>query len=409
MPGPWLPALFAATVAYAQSDDDFDIEDDIDIEETEEEEDTSEEEENADADEEDDKDSDEELIDGIDTAPDKEPEEANFELEEDLELGVDVDEEPEEPVGGDTESVFRDTQSRLSKLPSDEEIAGWDAYLREYPESVYRTRIEQRQADLLDGLYTAQVVETTRVAGAMHEEILLSQPISLDGINPRTRFSGGFQWGIPDYASLSADYEHQLRRNLSLHGGLIRRFSGVNLEVGSKWAFLKSTRTQTVVSLASDLHFNLDPTFPGLRNQIGFGRKFGKVDLQLQAGADLSIRSDVNAVDLQDTLDQIIDPSTTSFQTTLLGGASIFYRASERVGLFVETALIAKPLAADRAFDGGALSFHTVSFGLKFFPENKRKPDAQDLEVNFASTVPYAQKWWQFHQGSIAGQVNAYL
>lgn len=408
MPGLWLSALFAFTIAHAQSDDDFDLDDDFEIESSDES--TDDETEDSDDSNDTDDDSEDEDVDGIDTAPTKKEEQVDFELEEDLEIGEDAEEEaPPETVGGDSDAEFREAQRRLSRLPADEEIAGWDAYLAQYPNSVYRTRIEERQNELLDSLYNTQLADTTERVEAMDTEIFLTQPLSLDGINPRTRFRGGFEWGIPDYASISAEYEHQLKRNLSVRGGLVRRFSGVNIEVGGKWAFLKSARTQTVVSLNTDLHYNLDPTFPGLRNQIGFGKRIGVVDVQLQAGVDFTLRSDVNAVDALDSVAEFIAPNTTSLQTTFLGGTSVFYRASDRVGVFVETSLNAKPIGADRGFDGGSFSFHTVSFGLKFFPQNKNKPDAQDIEVNVGSNVPFAQNWWQFHQGSLAAQVNAYL
>ena len=74
--------------------------------------------------------------------------------------------------------------------------------------------------------------------------------------------------------------------------------------------------------------------------------------------------------------------------------------------MFAETSTYMRPMGQDGAFDGGLFRFNVFSFGMKFFPGNS--PD-RDKEVNLGATVPYTQQWWQFHYGSVMGQLNYYL
>ena len=49
--------------------------------------------------------------------------------------------------------------------------------------------------------------------------------------------------------------------------------------------------TKTLLVLMYDFHFNMNPFFVGMRPQIGFGKKFGKLDFQVQLGADFEVQS----------------------------------------------------------------------------------------------------------------------
>jgi hypothetical protein len=305
--------------------------------------------------------------------------------------------EPQGPTSGDTEQVYRAAMNKLSALEPDEELAGWEAYLGLYPNSVYRTRIENRMEELTDKMYEVGIGGPKQEVDALKAEIGFAQGLQIENIDPRTRLQVGFEMGLPNYVNLVADYERQLMRNFSFHAGLKRRYTGYNGEVGVHWALVKSVRTKMLVTLIGDVRFNTIPFYPGLRPQLAVGKRFGRLDAQLQAGADLTYR----------TWTDPFGDAASAVQPAIVGGASLFYAANDQVGAFVESNTYMKELAADGAFEGGLFRFNVVTFGLKFFPTSKGSP-SRDKEVNFGATVPYMQQWWQFHYGSIMGQFNYY-
>lgn len=310
--------------------------------------------------------------------------------------------EPKNPNADDTETVYRKAMARLSQLEADEELAGWESYLARYPNSAFRRRIESRMEELETKIYELPSGPSGPGASgpkvdAGKQEILFAHAMQLENLNPRTRLQVGFEWGLPDYLNLAADYEHQLMRNFSVHGGVRRRYLGWNVEAGARWALVKSARTNTIVSLIADLRMNTIPAYPGVRPQLAIGKRIGKVDAQLQGGADFEYRTWTGA-DGQSV--------ERSFLPNIVGGVSLYYAASERVGMFAETATFMRPMAAEGAFEGGLFRFNVLSFGMKFFPG---KSVDRNQEVNFGATVPYMQQWWQFHYGSVMGVYNYYL
>jgi hypothetical protein len=307
-----------------------------------------------------------------------------------------LEDEPVNPTSGDTEVIYRKKQTQLAQLEADEELAGWEAYLAQYPNSAFRKRIESRMEELEDKIYELGPTGPGPQVDAGKLEIDFAQAMQLENLNPRTRLQGAFEWGLPDYLNIGADYEHQILRTLSIHGGVRRRYLGFNVEAGARWALVKSTRTNTIVSLIADVRVNTIPAYPGFRPQLAAGKRFGKLDAQLQGGVDLEYRT---------WLGPDLETTVSAIQPNFVGGASFFYAASDRVGLFAETATYMKPLPADGAFAGGLFRFNVISFGMKFFPGS----GAKDKEVNVGATVPYMQQWWQFHYGSIMGQFNYYL
>ena len=40
-------------------------------------------------------------------------------------------------------------------------------------------------------------------------------------IDPRSRFRVGFEWGYPSWINLIANYEQQIDRDFSVHGGMV--------------------------------------------------------------------------------------------------------------------------------------------------------------------------------------------
>lgn len=308
---------------------------------------------------------------------------------------VDLLEGDENEVEGDDDgdATYRATLAKVENLPPDAAIEEWRAYLATYPETIFRRDIEERIDALFDDLYAEGRSDPNEdpVVDAMREEIEFSQGLLLDNINPRQRIQGAFAFGAPTYIDVTLDYEHQFARRLSVHGGLRNRYNGFGFEVGPRFALVKSARTQTLLTLSVDARINGNPLYPSLRPVLGFGKKFGSVQLQAQAGADVQLR----------------DIGGTTVQARYSGGAQVQWAPSDRVAVFAETLLYFNPQPADGVFDGGLFSFTVVSAGLTFYPSiNPNKPDARNLEAKVGGSLPVASQYYQFYVGSINGQVN---
>jgi len=397
----WLFAalLVVPTVGLA-GPDDFEIEDEdddivFDDEETTEPEDRPDREDDLTVDENED-----DLEDFTDTVEGEEGEEGE-EVAPPTDLLGD-DPSANQDLGADSEAIYRRTFDRLSRMPPDEELLGWEEYLATYPNSVFRARIEGRMKELEAEMYAVRQPASGSSTGevdAQDQQIDFAHAMQLNQLNPRSRLQVGFEWGLTDYMNLFADYEKAFGQRISAHAGIRRRYSGFGLELGPRFALVKSPRTMTIVSIWPDIHVNLNPAFPAFAPKIGAGKRFGKLDAQVQGGVDLEVRSE----------NDLTGGTTTKLRTRYSGGVSLFYAASETVGFFGEAYLNLRPVAADAAFDGSTFNFHVVSFGLKFFPGIKSRPGEKPLEVNTGATVPVAQNYWQYHYGSIMGQVNYYM
>ena len=70
-----------------------------------------------------------------------------------------------------------------------------------------------------------------------------------------------------------------------------------------------------------DVHLNTNPFYPGFRPQLAFGKIFGKLHAQIQAGPDLEIRT-FTAADG--------DSNQTELQTRLTGGLKLTEQLSRR-------------------------------------------------------------------------------
>ena len=304
-------------------------------------------------------------------------------------------------LGGDTEAIFRKEWERLGALRPDEELLGWEQYLGKYPATVFRARIQGRMEELEAALYADGTRRPTGQAAvdAKDRQLDFAHALQLDQLNPRSRIQAGFEWGLPDYMNLFADYEKAFGKKFSAHAGIRRRYSGFSLELGPRIALVKSPRTMTIVSFWPDIRINTNPAFPSLHPTLGAGKRFGKLDAQAQAGVGLEVRSEATADGAG---------KTPQLRTRYSGGVSLFYAATDTVGFFGETYLNLRPVAADGAFEGGTFNFHVATFGMKVFPKVPNRPGERPIEVNAGATVPYAQKYWQYHYGSIMGQFNYY-
>ncbi|MFT4625144.1 MAG: hypothetical protein ACI8PZ_003810 [Myxococcota bacterium] len=289
--------------------------------------------------------------------------------------------------GQDTAAAYRAAQTQFERLPADEELQSWEAYMAQYPNTLFRTAIEQRMDGLMKELYGTRIERGGGEIDALNAEVPISTGMMLENINPRTRIQAGFEWGLPDYINLMADYEHALGRTFSFHAGVRRRYSGWSIEPGVHWALVKSTRTQTLVTLIGDFHLNANPAYAGIRPQLAIGKRFGdKLDLQAQFGPDFEFR--------------------TPLDLRLVGGANATFRASEVVGIFVEGSLHMKNFN----WDNGPFAFNVVTFGMKFFPGKVGDDEGgSNVEANFGGTVPFQYNYWQYHFGSLMGQANVFL
>lgn len=284
--------------------------------------------------------------------------------------------------GADTDLIYRTAASKYATMTPDEEVAAWEAYLARYTNTSFRKRIDDRVSTLMESMYGRSAATVSSI-DQQDAELGFSQALLLENIDPRTRLQAAFEWGIPTYFNLAADYEHALSRRFSLHGGIRRRYAGWSIEPGVHWALIKSTRTDTLVTVIGDLHLNTNPAFLGIRPQLAFGKQVGSFDLQAQAGPDVTV-------------------GTPKVGVGVVGGAAVTFLASDTVALFLETGITAK----DFAWEGAAFQFDTATFGMKFFPTAKnRRAD----EINAGATVPYVTRYWQYHYGSLALQYSHYF
>jgi len=303
-------------------------------------------------------------------------------------LGDEDDTEMPTGPGVDSADAYRQAQERAAALPLDEAIQMWEAYLVQYPQSLFRTRINEDIQKLMDDLYSSRIAGSGPAVDAMAEEVLLSQGLHLDNMNPRSRFQTAFEWGAPAWMNLIVDYEHAFSRNFSVHGAIGREYAGWSATPGVKWALVKSTRTQTVLTLMTDAHLNLNPAFPGLRPQLAFGKRFGDtLDLIVMGGGELEFRDPLGVV--------------------ATGGAHITVHASDTVGVFFETNTHFKNFN----WEGDVFTFDVLSFGMKFYPQKAsvESTSRKDMEVNLGATIPYWAQYWQYHYGSFMGQFNYYV
>lgn len=289
--------------------------------------------------------------------------------------------------GQDTEAIYRAFAEEMKGQAPDEELQGWESYLAKYPKSLFAERIKKHMEELEDALYGDGPNGPTGPTGdAKDDEIDLAVPLQLDPVNPRQMLQVGFEWGLPSYINLYGDYTHPIRRDLAAHVGIRHRYTGWRLETGARWAFVKSTRTQTVVSLLVDVHLNTIPAYPVFRPILAAGKKFGRLDLIAEAGVEVDTRGQAG-----------VRP---------IGGINATLAANDTVKIFLEGNTYQQWLDSPKGTLG--YRFEVATFGLKFLPAGEGL-DRGDLEVNIGATVPVSTQFWMFHYGSIMGQVTYFF
>ena len=321
--------------------------------------------------------------------------------ESSLEMEGEEDEfEYEPPVEGeDSASLYQEFERRVKNLEPEEELIEWQKYLNQYPNSAFRKRIEERMDLLQENLFDEDILESIDQNTAKEDgldELFFAQPMYLENIDPRTKTRFAFALGLPSYFNLLIDHEHQINRDLSVHGGIRQRYTGWNLELGTKYSFIKSKRTNTLVTGIMDLRFNASPGFPALRPQIGYGRRFDlpnnfHLDAQAQLGSDLVIWN--------------------GFDPRLIGGFNVTFVPSPNVRVYFEGSVYMKDfrVKSENALPIDPFAFNTITFGLKFFDrKGKSENDPDNREIGLGTNVPYYYKYYRNHFGAIMGDVQLY-
>ncbi len=338
-----------------------------------------------------------------------EPEDLDFTDEEEGEIDF-RDEEDQETVkprgpGEDTAQIYRDTQKKLKEATPDEELIAWEAYLKKYPKSLFRERIETRTEELSAELFGERIPGSDRGArreDAANRELNFTSPLQFASAEPRNRIGGTAEIGIPNWFSPHLDAELQVLRQLSLHAGIDRGPTGTGFLLGGKYALIKSARTNTVVSGALDFDLNFSPTFPTLRPAIMAGQKLPILQglyLQAMVGLDAELRSPLGL--------------------RYFYGFNAELRANEVVYAYAETSGTLKYLGADN-FD--PFRFMVLSFGMKFVPTKGGFPtvlaekdgffvshDKKPVVIVLGANIPYSSRYWGFYRGSVTLGAEWYL
>lgn len=287
--------------------------------------------------------------------------------------------------GEDTASAYRDAQKKATDMTPDEEQLMWESYLKKYPNSLFRERIDTRMEELSAMMFGERVPGSDKGAGnvdAVMRELNFALPVKMSPVDTRSHASVGFEWGFPTWFSLNADFEYQFLRQLSAHAAIKRDFAGWTVSPGAKYALIKSSRTGTILSGGLDFKLNTAPFFVAFRPTVAFGQRIRVMqglDLQAQIAADIEARDDSDI--------------------RYFAGFHAELRPNEIVSVFWEWDFDVKYLSNP---DVDSFRFFTTTFGLKF-QAKKQDDDSGDGRINagMGAALPYATNYWGFYQGGV--------
>lgn len=317
-----------------------------------------------------------------------------------------LDELGDDEVGGegvDNVGIYRAFINNMNDLGPEEEMLSWERYLKDYPNTLFRDRIDNRMEELESEVYDQRIKDPNAgYEDAKDREIKFASPMLLESLDPRTRIRVGGQMGFPSYVAGIADFEFQIMRPLSVHVGGQTRYTGGSLEFGGKYALVKSARTQTLVTGILDFHYNTNPGFLGIRPVVAAGKRFelgGGLDVQAQLGVDYELPS-VGGANVTGR------PGGLRY----IGGINAFYQLSPIVGMFAETSLNMKHLGWD---DGGTFAFDVLSFGIRFNPTSGERFKGERYEdmvqASLSTNVPIYTNYWGYHSSSVQFDTLLYL
>jgi len=323
---------------------------------------------------------------------DDDPDDLNIESNspnsgEGLDLGEEFDDVEIRGEGEDDADIYRQFRAELERLGPAEEAIEWQRYLEQYPKSIFRAPIEKRLEELEAELYEERIEDRYQVATDDGKaELKMTQPILLSNIDPRQKLRVGFEMGLPSHFNLLLDYEHQLQRKLSVHGGIRNGYAGWYFEPGVKYALIKDARMQMLTTGNLDLILG---TNLGVRPMVGWSKRF-------------SLPQDVMLETMAQVGSEII--FSPSVDPRLQGGIQLAVAPTHTIRFFFETMFYMKDFTWEA---GDAFAFNTITFGLKFFDRN---PSNDDLfEASLGASAPYYYKYWRQHYGAVTGDVNLYF
>ena len=295
--------------------------------------------------------------------------------------------------GEDNADLYRKQQQKVKDVTAVEEAFAWEGYLKRYPQSLFKDRIQSRMDDLEAETYRERVPGSDRGAtleDAAQRELNFAQPIQFASVDPRSRVRAGVELGIPNWFAPRFDFEYAVKRDLSVHGGLSRELTNSALNAGAKYALVKSARTGTLVTGGADVRLYTSPSFLGLHPWVGVGQRFdvlGGLDVQGSLGVDAEVRE--------------------AFALRYEANAGAALQASPIVSAFVVTSTDTKYLKND-AVD--PFRFMVASFGMKFQAVKPKNAEGDGrLDVHLAANIPYAYKYWGFYEGAVTIGADWYL
>lgn len=292
----------------------------------------------------------------------------------------------ERQPGEDTAQLYRDQQKKCADMSPDEEQIAWEAYLKKYPKSLFRERIEERMEDLSGQMFNERVPGSgfsAKGIDAAKRELNFANPIRFTNVDTRTHANVAIELGFPDWVSIGGDFEYAFLRQLSAHIGLDGKVSGPTLHFGAKYAVLKSARTGTIFTPTLDFDFlTVSSGFPILPHPIlAFGQRINVMDgldLQAQLGAKLDFRAG-SAVSY-----------TAGFNAEL--------RPNEVVSAFVETDLAMKYIGDDAV--PAPFMQYVATFGMRFrLAKPKTEQGDGRVTAGLAASAPYAYRYWGDYTG----------
>lgn len=311
-------------------------------------------------------------------------------------IELDDEEIRDDEIGGpgqDTSAIYRQYIEDMDDLGPEEELLSWERYLKEYPNTLFRDRIERRMDELTDEIYGERIGDDgAGYKDAKDRELYFSNPVQLENLDPRTRLRISGELGPPEYVAGMADFELQLMRPWSVHAGLRTRYTGLNIEMGTRYSLIKSARTNLLVTGAFDIHYNTQPGYLGLRPSVSAGKIFDVgegLHVAAQLGADIEVPQPDRAA-------QVGRPGGVR----TVGGVYGYYQANDVVGIFGEASLNMKHFGWE---EGGTFAFNVMTFGLRFTPKLPT-----DVKIGINAGVPFYYNYWGYNFGTVQAETLWY-
>ncbi len=297
-----------------------------------------------------------------------------------------IDDEADD-ADSEATAAYRALLNRLLEAEPEERMAAWEAYLQEHPDTPFREQVRKHIAEAEAELY-GEGIRRGDDGPVDKRAIPFPETLVVDNPNPSTRFRGGFEFGLPEWINVFADAEYAVGRQFSGHLGMRKRSTGWTLEMGPRLAVVKIPEPGVVLTVAGDLQVGVDPAILGLRPMfLAALRPVDRLFVEAMVGPSWELNQGV-------------------WSPRLRTGGYLGFRAAEPVALYVEGATESKFFG----WPGGDLQFHTVGFGMRFYPvKQAERPDPADVVLGAAVPAYYNYPNYLFHQGAASVQASAYL